>query len=265
MKTSLDTLELEANGARLAATVLSPTRRLPGVLFVHGWNGSQRHDLIRAREVAGLGCVCLTFDLRGHEGTASEYETVDRGQNLHDLLVAYDTLAQRPDVDASSIAVVGISYGGYLAALLTARRRVRWLALRSAALYPDEGWELPKRALHARFDLRDYRARRIAPEDNHALEACAQFQGDALVVAAGRDEIVPRPVTVSYVTAFARGAQSVTLRTIAEADHALSDRGCQQVYTRHLVAWLTEMIVGARQEQAEARVAEHVDDDDARR
>ena len=90
---------------------------LPGVLFVHGWGGSQEHDLVRAREAAGIGCVCLTFDLRGHERTARHWEKVNRPQNLADLLAAYDWLASQPNVDPTAIAVVGISYGGYLAAL----------------------------------------------------------------------------------------------------------------------------------------------------
>ena len=39
----------------------------------------------------------------------------------------------------------------------------RWLALRSPALYRDEGWDLPKRRLHVAFDLRAYRR-------GHAIE-----------------------------------------------------------------------------------------------
>lgn len=258
METTLETLELPVDGERLAATVLSPARRIPGVLFVHGWGGSQRHDLRRAREIAGLGCVCLTFDLRGHERTAALHETANREQNLADLLAAYDWLAARPDVDAESIAVIGISYGGYLAAILSTMRPVRWLALRSAALYPDEHWDLPKRELHRRSDLVAYRLQRIDPEANRALRACARFAGDALVVAAENDAVVPRPVTESFVTALGRGARSLTLRVVPDADHALTGKASQQAYTTHLVAWLTEMVVGARRDEAKARVVEHI-------
>ena len=56
-------------------------------------------------------------------------DTVTRAQNLDDLKAAYDTLARLPSVDPASIAVVGLSYGGYLAALLTRERPVEWLAL----------------------------------------------------------------------------------------------------------------------------------------
>src|SRR5690606_18087780 len=109
MDVRLDTVDIAVDGERLLGTVLAPARRLPGILFVHGWGGSQEHDLARAREAAGLGCVCLTFDLRGHEATAGQWETVSRAQNLDDLLAAFDWLAAPPLVAPASVAGVGTS------------------------------------------------------------------------------------------------------------------------------------------------------------
>jgi pimeloyl-ACP methyl ester carboxylesterase len=117
------------------------------VLFVHGWGGSQESDLVRARGIAGLGCVCLTFDLRGHGGTIARQETVNREENLRDLVAAYDQLASHPSIDRSAIAVMGNSYGGYLASILTTLRPVKWLALTVPALYRDEDWSVPKQRL----------------------------------------------------------------------------------------------------------------------
>src|SRR5690606_25770375 len=169
MDTRLETLRIPVDDESREGTLLSPANRLPGVLFAHGWGGSQAHDLVRAREAAGLGCACLTFDLRGHEATAAQWETVSRPENLADLVAAYDLLAGRPQVDPDAIAVVGISYGGYLATLLTELRPVRWLELRSPALSRDEGWDLPKRQMHVEFDLPAYRRETIPPERNRAL------------------------------------------------------------------------------------------------
>lgn len=256
MDTRLDSVGIVVGRQRLDGTVLAPASRLPGILFVHGWGGSQAHDLVRAREAAGLGCVCLTFDLRGHEADAAQWETVSRAQNLDDLLAAYDWLASHPQVDPESMAVVGISYGGYLAAILTGLRKVRWLALRSAALYMDAGWELPKRQLHHDTDLHGYRRQRIAAADNRALRACAAFRGDALVVEAEHDGIVPHQVTANYVAALSH-AHSLTTRVLADADHALSEKPWQAEYTRVLVRWLNEMIAGGRTDAAKQQVAEH--------
>src|SRR5690606_704261 len=77
----------------LAATVISPDTTIPGVLFLHGWAGSQERDIERANAISSLGCVCLTFDMRGHGDLLSGNNIVTRGENLDDAIAAYDSLA----------------------------------------------------------------------------------------------------------------------------------------------------------------------------
>jgi len=134
MPTREDKVEIRVDTEPIQGTLVTPGTRIPGVLFVHGWGGSQEQYLARAREIAALGCVCLAFDLRGHAGTQRQRETVSRESNLRDALAAYDLLAAHAQVDRSAIAVVGSSYGGYLGAILTTLRAVKWLALRAPAM-----------------------------------------------------------------------------------------------------------------------------------
>lgn len=82
MRTRLETVDFAAGDQQLAGTLLAPATVLPGILFVHGWGGSQEQDLERARQAAGLGCTCLTFDPRGHERTQVQRDSVTREQNL---------------------------------------------------------------------------------------------------------------------------------------------------------------------------------------
>lgn len=236
------------------STLLSPAMTLPGILFVHGWGGSQADDLERAREISGLGCVCLTIDLRGHGKDTQHMNSVSRAQNLADVIAAYDWLASLPNVEPSAIAVVGISYGGYLAAILSLLRPIRWLALRTPALYKDERWDAPKKELHLDASLLDYRGLRIQPNENKALQACAQFQGDVLLIEAENDAIIPHAVIENYMTACSN-ARSLTSRVISGADHGLSTAEAQQNYTTLLVGWLTEMIAGARLDSAKSQTA----------
>ncbi len=239
-------IEIAVDSQQIAGTIIRPGTLVPGVLLVHGWGGSQQQYLSRAREIAALGCICLTFDLRGHAHTEPQQETVTREDNLRDVLAAYDELASHPGVDAASIAVIGSSYGGYLAAIATTLRPVRWLALRVPALYQNAGWNVPKKKLHENSDMHAYRRRRLRPSENRALRACAAFKGDVLIIESEHDDTVPHPVIENYVEA-SRHAHSLTYRVIEGADHGLSDEAGQRAYTALLVNWLTEMIFGARE------------------
>ncbi|HLL13366.1 MAG TPA: alpha/beta fold hydrolase [Rubrivivax sp.] len=245
MSTIEESVFIGVDAEHIAGTFVSPGTLIPGVLFVHGWGGSQEQYLARAREVAALGCVCLTFDLRGHALTRPQFETVSREQNLADVLAAYDTLVQRPHVDPGAIAVVGSSYGGYLAAILTSLRRVKWLALRAPALYMESGWQRPKLMLHKEQDLSSYRGSLVSPDDNRALKACREFEGDMLLIQSECDTIIPKAVLSSYREA-ATSTTSLTMRCLSGADHGLTAESAQRAYSTVLVGWLKEMIHGAR-------------------
>jgi dienelactone hydrolase len=238
-------LRIASGSRQLSGTVFSPGRRLPGFLMIHGWGGSQQKYLSHAQEVASLGCICLTFDLRGHAETEPLRDSVTPEQNMEDALAAIDALRDHPAVDLESIGVVGSSYGGYLSALLTRERPVRWLALRVPALYKDEHWTKPKVAID-RGELDQFRSEVVGPESNRAIAACRQFEGDVLVVESEHDDFVPQTVITSYRTAFHR-SKSLTYRQIVGADHSLTKIEHQRAYSSILVNWATEMIVGSRE------------------
>ncbi|MGE8497493.1 MAG: alpha/beta hydrolase family protein [Pseudomonas sp.] len=244
MTAQTETIEIVVDNQAIAGTLLAPESKVPGVLFVHGWGGSQQRDLARAKGIAGLGCVCLTFDLRGHEKTIDAQERVTREHNLADIVAAYDRLVQHPAVDPASIAVIGSSYGGYLSTLLSTQRAVKWLALRVPALYWDDDWTLPKRQLDV-ARLAQYRRQLWTARDNLALTACSAFAGDVLLVESEHDDFVPHTTLMSYRAAFDK-AHSLTHRILDGADHALSQDADQQAYTRILINWISEMVIGAR-------------------
>jgi pimeloyl-ACP methyl ester carboxylesterase len=246
MSTRDDTIAITVGEENIAGTIVTLGTVVPGVLFLHGWGGSQNQYLARAREIAALGCVSLTVDFRGHAANEHQRETVSREDNLRDALAAYDALVARRPVDASRIAVVGSSYGGYLAAILTTLRPVKWLALRAPALYQDAGWDLPKQQLNKDPELKAYRRRQLPPQDNRALRACAEFKGDVLLVESEHDDLVPHPTIENYVEA-CKHAHSLTYRTIQGADHGLSTEPSQRAYTSLLVNWMTEMAFGAHE------------------
>jgi pimeloyl-ACP methyl ester carboxylesterase len=251
MTTRDEPITLEVDDETVVGTLVRPARQLPGVLFVHGWGGTQEQYLARARQIAELGCICLTFDLRGHGGSAERQESVTREDNLQDVIAAYDRLARQPFVDRQAIAVIGSSYGGYLATILSSLRPVRWLGLRVPALYRDEDWALPKQQLR-KYGLAAYRRQIISPDENRALGACARFEGDVLLVESEHDDIVPHPVFTNYMAACEK-ARSLTYRMIQGADHGLSDERAQQDYTAILLKWVSEVGIGRARTEAPGR------------
>jgi len=255
MPTQLSNVEIPVGEQRIEGTFLTASPFVPGVLLVHGWDGSQAQYIARAHELAALGCVCLTIDLRGHARHRAHRMAVTREDNLQDVLAALDTLRSHPGVDTQSIAVVGSSYGGYLAAIASALRPVRWLALRAPAIYRDEDWAMPKGMLD-RADLGAYRQTPIAYESNRALRACAEFHGDVLVVESETDRTVPHQVIQSYVGAF-RHVRSLTYRVLSGTDHALSTDEMRQAYGLQLVSWMTEMLLGAKAAAGSIRPVPH--------
>jgi pimeloyl-ACP methyl ester carboxylesterase len=239
-----DAVCIPVDGTHVDGTFAVPRTGVPGILFLHGWTGSQAGDLKRAAKIATLGCVCLTFDLRGHAATEAMRMDITPRENLHDAVAAYDALVNHPMVDRSAIAVVGSSYGAYLGTVLSTFRPVRWMSLRVPALYRDEHWSLAKGRLD-RMDLTYYRNEKVDPEENRALRACARFEGDVLMIESEHDDLVPHSTIANYMTAF-RHARSMTYRVITDADHALSEVAHRQAYTALLVDWIREMVLGAR-------------------
>ncbi|MBE7211089.1 MAG: alpha/beta fold hydrolase [Gluconacetobacter diazotrophicus] len=231
-------------GQKLTGTLLQPDVPVPGFLFVHGWGGDQDEDMDQAEALTRLGCVCFTFDLRGHADSDASRDEVTRQHGLDDAVAAFDHLAAHPLVQRSAIGVIGTSYGGYLSALLTAERPVRWLALRVPALYPDADWDTPK----ARLDkdaVRRYREQPQDPAGDRALAACARFRGDVLLVESERDDRIPHEAIASYQSAF-RDARSLAHRTIPGATHAMRDPKHQRLYTRILTGWIEDMVKASR-------------------
>ncbi|MEO8656631.1 MAG: alpha/beta hydrolase, partial [Ramlibacter sp.] len=106
MPTRANTIDIPVepvDGRHIAGTLVGPDTMVPGVLMVHGWDGSQAQYIARAHEIAALGCICLTFDLRGHVRHQEQREKVTREDNLRDVLAAYDVLVGHPAVDPRAI------------------------------------------------------------------------------------------------------------------------------------------------------------------
>src|SRR4029079_15292557 len=96
-------VEIPVDGQSIPGTLVAPATAIPGVLFVQGWGSGQEIYLPRAREIAALGCMCLTFEPRAVARDHPEHETVTREENLRDLLAAYGVVTGQRAVEEEVI------------------------------------------------------------------------------------------------------------------------------------------------------------------
>ena len=251
MPTRHNTIDIPVDGVHIEGTLIAPSTMVPGVLLVHGWDGSQQQDIARAHELAALGCICLTFDLRGHARHRRSARPSRARTTCATCWPPTTCWSAIRRWTPRAVAVVGSSYGGYLAAVLTSLRRVRWLALRVPAIYRDENWEYPKRRLNG-DDLTLYRQTAIEPEKNRALAACEDFFGDVLIVESEHDTIVPHPVIENYLGAF-KHVRSLTLprhgrRRPRDVEESLAASSTPQI----VVGWMTKMRLAAKADRDKA-------------
>jgi pimeloyl-ACP methyl ester carboxylesterase len=226
---AVEPLRIDSSGRTLSAHVSAPAVRRPGLLFIHGLHSNQSGYLERAKAATErLGAVCLAFDLSGHGESDGAVSALSLRDHLGDVIAAYDRLVAERDVDTGRIGVAGASYGGYLAALLTARRPVARLAMRAPVVYVDSELSVP-------LALRT--GGRGLPEESRAFDALRRFSGTVLLVESERDEVVPATTIQAYRDAVAEAEYVL----IPDAGHELNRPEWRKAFLDALLAFFREL------------------------
>lgn len=213
---------------------------LASLLIVPGWKDELEQYRRWAASLSRRGWQCLIVPIPQE---ARDQQTRRRHLRLL-TAAANDFFGHREPVRAESGAplrcVMGFSYGGFLAALLSSRLPIDALLLRSPAMYGDAGWDIPKDDLD-QGEIGKLRVQSLKPSDSQALEAAYEFSGDVLVVECELDEIVPRETHVNYFSAF-QAARSRRLHVIEGADHALRQTAHRDAFYALASDWLGALL-----------------------
>jgi pimeloyl-ACP methyl ester carboxylesterase len=216
-----------------------PTRKL---LVLPGWDdhGREQYDALSAK-LLSLGWACARANLPDAHWDPGLRARVTPARALQLACNDFDVLAPPAarQEEAGVVAVLGFSFGAYIAAHLTGLRNIGLLILRSPAIYPDEAWLQAKESIDDKRLLR-FRRRVHLPSENRALAICAMFRGHVLLISSENDEVIPRPVVQSYGRAFTKAASLQTV-DLKSADHELGDPLARKTYQAQVVRWLAEM------------------------
>lgn len=228
---------LTVNQDSLYGQLLIPARKTQNgkaVLVLHGWKSSLKRFPKRVAPLVEAGYTCLVFDMRGHGTTGGDLEEFSAQDHLDDCLAAYDFLAAQQGIDHDQISLLGSSYGGFLAILLSSKRKVANLILVAPSQYPDQDFEISNRTI-PNPDLMQYRNQPHKPTDNRALQAVADFQGKILLIQPENDTQVPKQVFADYLAA---GGTKVTHKLIQEADHSFYHGDTNQQMIETVSTWM---------------------------
>jgi dienelactone hydrolase len=222
----------------------------PGVLMIHGLVGSkdQPHRIFvtLADVLAEAGFASLRFDLRGRGDSDGQSIDITPRADLEDARNALDFLRQQPNIDAGNVIVVGMGWGGVLAALTSDNPAVKRIVLWSCAPVDRDAGTVPK--------MKDYNGRRAADvsgnlvgqpfydglSDLEPVSVLKKTRRPVLLVYGTRDEAL-RQKTYELFTSDMQFAE-VNLKAvpITGADHGFTSHEWEQQAIEATVGWLKE-------------------------
>lgn len=236
-------VKIDSNGEKVAATLIYPTHindTMPGCIFIHGWLSNQEGYIKRAKTVAELGIICLTIDLRGHGKSEGNLENLSRKDHLDDAIAAYGYLISLPNIDKNKIAAVGASYGGALAALLTSKRKIKWLGMRVPALFSDSTFEAPTIEV-VKDEKRFFHEQESTQENSLTLKTISNFDGEILIVESEKDQIIPHKIIDQYINPITNKSR-LTYKIMRGATHDLSTTAWKNEFIQILLKWFKKVI-----------------------
>jgi len=209
------------------------------ILFLSGWKPT-RNSMNTSSFYAGFSArkrnnICLTVALRGM-GSDGDMSVLSRADYMEDVLVAYDYLANTEGVDRNNIRVVGESFGGYLACILSTKRPIKKMALRVPTDFSNEGFaDMPIRI--AGKLSKEWKSQKHGYTESYALKAINEFRGSLMIVASEKDKFVPYQTTENYLAAV-NDSSILEYRFIKKASHGMLHPKLQWDYVRALLKWL---------------------------
>lgn len=236
-------------GMKLAGVLHLPagTSKPKPALLLHGFTGNKseagRLFVDLARALCGAGYAVLRFDFRCHGDSPLSFEEFSVWKALEDAENAVKYLKNLESVDASRLALVGLSMGGGIAAKVAAARSdIAALVLLSAGLDWLELW--PLRGYVSRVVLEGgyvyeswYRMRIDNLRDSlrfSAMDDAERVRAPTLMVHAVDDTLVP----IDHARRFYERLKAEKRLLEVSGGHVFWDYHLRRRIIAEVVAWI---------------------------
>ena len=168
------------------------------------------------------GYAVLIVDPRGSDckGRAWRNETyMSLGQKeAEDLIMAASEIAKRPDIDASRMAILGWSYGGYQTLFTMSQKNHPFKA--GIAIAPVTDWKLYDSAYTERY-MRRPQVNDRGYNEASLLNKAADLTGAVLIIHGTADDNVHVQHTMQYIDALVRANKQFEMQLYPDDNHFL--------------------------------------------
>jgi len=238
-------VEFVVDNNKLSATLFFPQSlkaKNPAILFIQGWTGEKERSYQYANGLAELGFISFLFDARGHGDSGGNTNTATTKEFLDDVIAAYDYFIRVEGVNPENISVIGSSFGGYLATLLSTKRGVKRLVLRVPANYPNNAFDEPKMQTSGTDSpaLFAWTAEKRGPVDTFALDAISRFNGDVLIIESEKDDVVHHQTVQNYADAV-KDKSKLKHIVIKDAPHSFKKGPFRDKVEKILKEWFKKL------------------------
>lgn len=235
-------IHIDCTGYQISADWYEGVDTQNVVVILPGFTSSRANQIQFADFIVNTtGRSALVIDYTGHGDSPFELQNTSPAQHLSEVVRAYDYI--RHKIPHAAIAIIGNSYGSFLAAHLTHYRPISQLILRAPAIYAPESlydtWSL-------RFSNEDsYRTYIMQYRNNreqlakHPIFRHRELNGDlpTLIVAHEHDELIPATTSEIYADKFS--AQTIVAHGFKHAvsQSSITDEQLE-LYFKQITNWL---------------------------
>jgi dipeptidyl-peptidase-4 len=225
----ISTPDIDLNASLILPVNYNPAKKYPVFVNVYGgpghnevldsWDGN---DYFFHQLLAQEGYMVLSIDPRGtqYRGAAFKKSTyLQLGKlEIQDVLQATKVFAQRPDVDASRLGIMGWSYGGFMSSL--AMTKGEGLFKVGIAVAPVTNWRFYDNIYTERF-MQTPQENAKGYDDNSPINFAKDLQGKYFLIHGAADDNVHYQNSMVMINALVKANKQFDLFIYPNKNHGI--------------------------------------------